>query len=640
MASSFLSALSGLRANQAWIDLIGNNLANTNTSGFKSSRAIFSDLLSRTFRPATPPTGNLGGTNPLQLGLGVQLASTDHRLEQGSLDATGRTFDLALLGRGYFALENGTETLYSRAGAFGLDANSTLVDIATGFRVQSATGTDITIDTTAIFPPSATTQIDYSGNLPSEVSGPLAEELTSSSSYLQGTAAAMPGANVGPFSITDGETWTMELLINGGAPQQVAIAGSASSLSTQEIVDEINAQTEDLVATVGPGGEVLITSERSGESSTIQVNAGPSGMDLKSELGLGDFVQGTETTATAATDLNELTQNLADYQAGDVINLSGTDVDGTPVVAAFVYGTDGTTIGELVAFLDAQYAQSTASFNPTTGEITVASDTTGESDLSLSLSDAPNQAGSSDWNSNFFSVTTNGTGPDTVTTSIETFDSAGSSHILTGVYERQDDLSWTLTLSVPEEGGTVTSAPITGITFNSDGSLNTPSSGQVTVDYTNGGSQTMSLDLGTPGSFEGLTQFGSPASVVANDQDGFGAGDLANLEVGTDGVINGFYTNGQSQELGSVGVATFVNAGGLAEVGSSYFRETANTGSRTFGAAGANGAGDMIGGAIEQSNVDTALEFVNLIQAQRAFQANARIITVQDELLSETVNLV
>jgi len=638
--SSFISALSGLRANQSWIDLIGNNLANTNTSGFKSSRATFSDLLSRTFKPATPPTGNLGGTNPLQVGLGVQLASTDHRFEQGSLDATGRTFDLALLGRGFFALENGAETLYSRAGAFGLDANSTLVDIASGFRVQSATGTDVTIDTTSVFPPSATTQVDYSGNLPSEVSGPLAETLTSSSSYLQGTAAAMTGANAGPFNIPVGETWTMELLVNGGAPQQVAIAGSATPLTTQDIVDQINAQTEDVLATVGTGNEVLLTSERSGDTSTIQVNSGPVATDLKGELGLGDFVQGTETTATTASDLNELTQNLSDYQNGDVINLSGTDTDGTPVVAAFVYGTDGTTIGDLVAFLDAEYAQSTAAFNATTGEITVTSDTTGEADLSLSLSDAPNQSGSSNWSSNFFSVTTNGTGPDMVTTSIETFDSTGTSHVLTGVYERQDDLSWTLTMTVPAASGTVTSAPITGITFNPDGSLNTPSSGQVTVNYTSGGSQTMALDLGTPGGFAGLTEFGSPASVVAENQDGFGAGELANLEVALDGTINGFYTNGQAQQIGSVGVATFVNEAGLAEVGNSYFRETANTGTRTFGAAGASGAGDMVGGSIEQSNVDTALEFVNLIQAQRAYQANARVVTVQDELLSETVNLV
>lgn len=640
MASSFLSALSGLRANQSWIDLIGNNLANSNTTGFKTSRALFADLLSRTFKPATPAIGSIGGTNPLQVGLGVQLASTDRLFSQGALNATGRTFDLALLGQGFFGLATGTETLYSRAGAFGLDENGTLVDLRSGYRVLGAGGAPVQIDTTSIFPPSATTQVSYSGNLPAVVTGPLAEELTSSTSFLEGTAAELTGTATGPFVVPANETWTMELVVNGGAPQQVAIAGTGAALTAQDVVNEINAQTEDVVASVGGGGEIVLTSERSGASSTVQVNAGTSGMDLKGLLGLGDFVQGTETTATLATDLGDLTINLSDYQNGDVIDVSGTDADGTPVVAAFVYGTDGTTVGDLVAFIDAQYAGSTAAFNPTTGEITVTADTTGEADLSLSIDDAPGQAGAADWESAFFSVTSNGTGPDTATTSIEIFDGAGTSHVLTGVYERQDDSSWTLTFSVPSGDGTVTSAPITGIMFNPDGSLNSPSGGQVQIAFTNGGNLTVGLDLGTPGQFGGLTQFGSPTSVVAEDQDGFGAGELSGMEVAKDGTINGFYTNGQTQDLGSVGVATFVNPGGLEEVGDSYFRVTANSGNRTFGAADQSGAGEIVGGAIEGSNVDTAEEFVNLIQAQRAYQANARVVTVQDQILSDTVNLI
>ena len=95
MTSSFIAALGALKAHQSWIDVIGNNLANTNTPGFKSSRALFADLLSVTFRPGTGPTGNIGGTNPFQVGLGAQLASVDRLMGQGALDATGRTFDLA-----------------------------------------------------------------------------------------------------------------------------------------------------------------------------------------------------------------------------------------------------------------------------------------------------------------------------------------------------------------------------------------------------------------------------------------------------------------------------------------------------------------------------------------------------------------
>ena len=128
--------------------------------------------------------------------------------------------------------------------------------------------------------------------------------------------------------------------------------------------------------------------------------------------------------------------------------------------------------------------------------------------------------------------------------------------------------------------------------------------------------------------------------MVSDEQDGFGAGELASLEVETDGTITGFFTNGQTQVMGSFGIATFANESALEEVGDSYFRSSTNSGARVLGAGELAGAGKVIGGALEASNVDTAEEFVHLIQAQRGFQANARVITVQDELLADVVNVV
>src|SRR5262245_44608903 len=161
MTTSFIAALGAMRANQSWIDVIGNNLANANTPGFKSSRALFADLFSITHRPGTPPAGGIGGTNPLQQGLGVQVAAVDRRLIQGALNTTGRTFDLAMQGRGLFALSDGTQTLYSRVGAFGLDASGNMVDLRTGFRVLDANGQTFAIDTRGVFAPSATTSVGF-----------------------------------------------------------------------------------------------------------------------------------------------------------------------------------------------------------------------------------------------------------------------------------------------------------------------------------------------------------------------------------------------------------------------------------------------------------------------------------------------
>jgi len=640
MTTSFIAALGALRAHQGWIDVIGNNLANSNTPGFKGSRALFADLFSITLRPGTPPNNALGGTNPLQQGLGVQLASVDRVLHQGAINTTGRTFDLALQGRGLFALSDGTQTLYSRVGAFGLDASGNMVDLRSGFRVLDASGQGFSIDTRSVFPPSATRTVGFSGNLPRTVTGPLAEVLTSSSSFQQGAPAVLAGTATGPYVIPSGETWTMEVRVNGGAPQDVAITGTGAPLSAQDVADEINDQTEDLVASVGTGGEIVLTSERNGSSATIEVVPGVAGLDLQGLLGLSDFIQGTQSVATTATDLNELTSNLADYSAGDVIQVSGTDVDGTPVVASFVYGTDGTTVGDLATYLDGLFGQSTVSFDEGTGEIRVKADATGEAQLSLALSDGLGQTGRSDWSASFFAVTTNGTGPDTVTTSTEVFDASGASHVLTFDYVRQEDGSWNLDISLPEEEGEVVGGSLTGITFNEDGSIRTPTGGTIQVQFVGQGTQSIDLDLGTAGQFDGLTQFGSAAGVVSDEQDGFGAGELSGLEVRSDGTIQGHYTNGQVQELGSFGIATFSNESGLEEYGDSYFRTTANSGTRILGAGLLAGAGEVIGGALEGSNVDTAEEFVHLIQAQRGFQANARVITVQDELLNETVNVV
>ena len=638
MSGSFIAALGGLRAHQDWIDVIGNNLSNSNTPGFKTSRALFSDLLNVTVRPGTQPGGSLGGTNPLQKGLGVRLASVDRSFEQGSLNTTGRSFDLAMLGKGFFTVNNGTENLYTRVGTFGLDANGNMVDVRSGYRVLDSSGQAFTLDRSSVAPPTATTQVGFSGNLPAEVTGPLAEELLSSSALNEGTQAALTGANIGPFDVPVGETFTMQLVINGGAPQEVSL--SAGSYSAANVADEINLQTTGITASAA-GGQVTLTSDRTGTVSSIRVNPGATGKDLKGLIGLADFIQGTESIAAPTADLNDLVSNVTDYVNGDVIQLSGTDADGQPIVASFTYGTDGTTVQELVDFLDTQFdGSASVSYDATTGKISVLADATGDAELTLVLSDSTSQAGGTDWANHFFTVDTNGAGPDTVTTSIEVFDSVGTSHVLTLEFERQDDGTWNMSTSIPAEEGMVVAGDVAGVSFGEDGALLGPGAADIQVQFDGLGTQLITLGLGTAGAFDGLTQFGAPSSAVADFQDGFGPGELVNVQVGKEGQIEGFYSNGEVATLGSVGIATFTNEAGLEEVGGSYLRESANSGTRILGNGLSGGAGEVVGGALENSNVDTATEFVRLIQAQRGFQSNARIITVQDELFAEVLNVI
>src|SRR4051812_23390617 len=135
MLRSLFSGISGLRTNQTMLDVIGNNIANANTIGFKGSTTIFQETLSQTLSGASAVSPPRGGTNPMQVGLGVQIASISTNFGQGSAQTTGRATDLMIQGDGFFVTERGGERFFTRAGAFNFDANGTLVT-PTGNRVK------------------------------------------------------------------------------------------------------------------------------------------------------------------------------------------------------------------------------------------------------------------------------------------------------------------------------------------------------------------------------------------------------------------------------------------------------------------------------------------------------------------------
>jgi flagellar hook protein FlgE len=138
MMRSLFSAISGLKAHQTMMDVVGNNISNVNTSAFKSSRITFQDIISQTVRGAQAPTGSLGGMNPVQVGLGVQTGSIDSLMTQGNLQSTNKPTDVAIQGDGFFAVTDGTNTLYTRDGNFTLDSAGKLIHAATGMTVVPA----------------------------------------------------------------------------------------------------------------------------------------------------------------------------------------------------------------------------------------------------------------------------------------------------------------------------------------------------------------------------------------------------------------------------------------------------------------------------------------------------------------------
>ena len=143
MMRSLYSGVSGLQNHQTRMDVIGNNISNVNTVGFKRGRVNFQDMISQQLQGAAKPSEELGGVNPKEVGLGMTVAAIDNIFNQGNLQSTGVSTDLAIQGNGFFIMKSGDETFYTRNGAFSLDSNGTLVNPANGMRVQGWMAQDV-----------------------------------------------------------------------------------------------------------------------------------------------------------------------------------------------------------------------------------------------------------------------------------------------------------------------------------------------------------------------------------------------------------------------------------------------------------------------------------------------------------------
>ncbi|MCK5941572.1 MAG: flagellar hook-basal body complex protein [Planctomycetes bacterium] len=660
VSTALYTGLSGLRVHQTYIDVIGNNLANVSTPGFRGSRATFADILSFTVRAGSGPNGNFGGQNPLQIGTGAFMASVDTDTNQGTLQDTGRTMDVALQGRGFFTMTNGSQTFYSRVGSFGIDADRSLVDLRTGLRVIGSGGGNITVPTSATLPAQATSSISFQGSLPAEVGGPLAEIVESNVPLNSGTAASKTATASGPsapsFDLSGNVGESMLVSVNGGAQQSIQVPNAAPFVPgptlPSEVATWLNANLTGIQATGDDtAGTVTVDTIQLGSSATIKFDNGAASSTLLTTLGINTTLNsGSEAVAAGTTDINALTARTTPYQAGDAITISGTNPDGTAFSDTFVYGTagvgtqDGTTLAELVAFINTTIdsSQATASLTPD-GNIQLTATQKDEAEMSLFLGDISGNSGGASWPS--FEVAQQGTGPDTAITSIDVVDSQGRTHPVTMTFTRNanDPTIWDLQAEVDSNEGSITQSSIGQIRFNNDGSFNVIGGGTNQLSFAWNGiaqAQSVTINLGTSGQFDGVAMLGNATTVAAVDQDGFGAGTLLNVGFNNNGELVGFYSNGQSETLAQLRISMFSNEGGLVRQGDTLFVESPNSDDAIATTANAAGAGSVRAGQLENSNVDIAREFVNLIEAQRGFQANSRVITTTDEILAELMNIV
>lgn len=407
---------SGLTTNSSALDVIGNNLANINTTGYKGQRMVFRDVVYQTLSAGTSSSTTTGGINPAQVGFGVGVGSIGALFTQGNLNPTGRSLDAGISGTGFFVMRNGQDQAFTRAGAFGVDSSGYLVDPATGFRVQRF------------------------------------------------------GA-VGEGSATD-----PAFQIPGNLDIQIPFGTGAAGVATTEVRYQGNLSTSMQVGDVG-------------------------------------------------------------------------------------------------------------------------------------------------------------------TTAIQIYDGQSTPRALTVTFTKT--AANTYTASALVSGGTAT---VTGgnITFNDSGVLVGPGSLSIAVTGLPGitGTQNVTLQLGTPGQTNGLTQFGGATTVSAVNQDGSGFGTLTDVSIDASGIVQGKFTNGRTINLAQIAIAGFNNEDGLIRTGNNYFRSSVASGEALIGLAGQGGRGTLQGGALEQANVDIAIEFSKLIVAQRGFQVNARTISTTNDTLQELASII
>jgi len=553
MLSALYSGVSGILNHQTELDVIGNNIANVNTVGFKGGRCTFAETLVQRLRGARGPQGNSGGVNPMEIGLGMRLASIDQLFNQGNLQATGNVTDLAVQGDGFFVLSDGEQYYYTRAGAFQMDADGRLMAQGGGLHVL----------------------------------GRMAD------------AAGVMGSDAVPITLPINET---------------APANATTEISYTCNLDANGSQEQIWTA------NLAFTSSNSPASTTTEIN-----------------------------DLDQVNEALDD---GDEIVITGTDHDGNAVSVSFTYGAgnDGTTLADLIAVLNSDTGYNSAAATGSTcsldasGKLVLTDNQAGTSQTTISMTF--NDAGTtpSAMVIPTFLETEEGT-QGSHSASIYVYDSLGAQHRveITFLQDVTQDNTWTWEIVVDNGAINASNGNLAGntgtITFNPDGSVATFTGGPLS--FTPPGALSMVVDLngGSQGSFEGITQFASPSTTIAMEQDGYGMGILDSFTISTDGMIIGNFSNGVTRNLAQVTLARFNNPAGLESLGGNLFRATMNTGEPLIGASTEERGGTIHSGYLEMSNVDLSQEFTRMIVSQRGFQANARVITTADTLLNEVINL-
>ena len=583
LTNAFSTGLSGLDANSQNIDIIGNNIANVNTPSYKTQRAMFTTQFMRNLSLGSPPSGDSGGTNPIQTGLGTRIAGIQTDFTNGGISSTGIATNMAIEGNGFFIVEQTGEQLYTRDGQFSLNSENKLVTadgslvqgygVDANFQIIPGVLEDLDIQMGSLTIAEATGNVNFEGIL--NASGPISTGGSVHTTRTFFTDALLTPGNeeTGATDLTVGGN---DLYIDDGAGGSfLAIEGGTDTIIT--------------ISGVEKGGQTL--ADRSFAFSTTPAV--------------------TSTVSDSGTTMNDFIDFI-----NDALGLSNVSINGQ-------------TLGGLASL--------------TAGQITVTGNEGSVQDLLLETGHLTASNTVSGVANPFVMSNTGSADGEAARTSFVVFDSLGT--------QVQVDLTLVKQAVVPD-GGTVWQwiaesndndalpriVGLGNLEFDQNGQFVSSTNTAFSITRLNGADDPLTVNMVFDNGIDNISALATgPGDSIISPvrQDGSQIGTLDAFSVGEDGVITGSFTNGLTRTIGQLAIATFINNDGLVQVGNNKYSAGPNSGNAVIGQALTLGSGRIIGGAIEQSNVDLAEEFVNLITSSTGFSAASRVITTTDQMLQQ-----
>ncbi len=681
MMRALYSGVSGLRTHQTRMDVIGNNIANVNTTAFKAKQMNFSDMLYQTTQAATGANSanGTGGTNPRQIGLGVKAAAINTTITQeGANQSTGNPFDLKLTGEAFFVVSDGTSTFYTRDGSFDVDDAGNLCMASTGYIVQgwgvdengdivqgSVGGINVTAQDT--FGAAATTLGRITGIIDSndsELENKTGKQVTVDLYDKAGYAYNMkfgilPTKNVtnGTRDITNRETEsvlsnkiykvdTSKLTFKYKVGDETRILSDSAS---PELMDKLKEAVWKHVSNSSVCSYITGTHQLGEKDADLIV-------DLQDFI-TKNFNKDT-LTGSALRDITDLTVEFSGeygymsepptYPLSDNVLVSKISDDAVEYMYDIATTTNGAyvscNINDNIKTLAAGGTVSVTSLQQTYVDDNDKSQT--DYIFKVNNQEIKGKDGNSIPSSLYTEITrllTSIATPnkDTVNTYItqeakktETIEKGSFKITLLGM---TDATGASVDISSLVNSGTTS----WDVFYNtSDGEfkyVGQEGNKSFSVNLSMLGDNFDNIDIDMSGTTNGNN--GNKSSVTGKKLDGRKIGTRSGVSIGTDGIVTALYSNGMSRKLGQICVATFPNAMGLENSGDNLYQVTAGSGDASIVDIKASGTGVMTSGVLEMSNVDLSQQFTDMITTQRGFQANSRIITTSDTLLEELVNL-